>query len=50
MTDIKQIKHADNAIKQVVGKNVLSSDLLNEFNSVFKEAAAAAAQVDSNEW
>lgn len=50
MTDIKQIKHADNAIKQVIGKNVLSSDLLNEFNSVFKEAAAAAAHVDSNEW
>ena len=30
--------------------NLLKPELLKEFNSIFKEAAAAMANVDANEW
>lgn len=50
MADIKRIKNAAEVTKQVIGKNVLNPELLNEFNSIFKEAAAAASNIDTNEW
>ena len=50
MTNIKQVKGAAEIAKQVIGKNALSPQLLDEFNSVFKEASAAAANINSNEW
>ena len=50
MTDIKQVKGAAELSKQIIGKNVLKPELLDEFNSVFKEASAAAANINSNDW
>jgi len=49
MTEIKKINQAIDAAKSI-GKNTLSSDLIGEFNSIFKEATAAAVNVDVNEW
>ena len=37
MTNIKQVKGAAEIAKQVIGKNALSPQLLDEFNSVFKK-------------
>ena len=50
MADIKRIKNAAEVTKQVIGKNALNPELLDEFNSIFKEASAAASNIDSNEW
>jgi flagellar hook-basal body complex protein FliE len=49
MTEIKKVDQAIEVAKSI-GKNTLSSDLIGEFNSIFKEATAAAANVDVNEW
>ena len=49
MTEIKKINQAIEAAKNVA-KNSISSDLIGEFNSIFKEATAAAVNVDVNEW
>lgn len=49
MTEIKKINQAIEAAKSVA-KNSISSDLIGEFNSIFKEATAAAVNVDVNEW
>ncbi len=50
MADIKHVQQAQGAAKQAIGKQLLSPGLLDEFNSVFKEASAMAAQSDTNEW
>ena len=50
MADIQNIQQAQKLAQQMVGKQALSSDLLNEFNSIFKEASAMAANNDSNAW
>ena len=49
MTEVKKINHAIEAAKNI-GKKALSPELLGEFNSIFKEASAAAANIDTNEW
>ncbi|RAP22843.1 hypothetical protein DID73_02585 [Candidatus Marinamargulisbacteria bacterium SCGC AG-343-K17] len=49
MTDIKKVDQAIEIAKKA-GKNILSPELLGEFNSIFKEASAAAANIDTNEW
>ena len=49
MTDIKKVDQAVEAAKKA-GKNILSPEMLGEFNSIFKEASAAAANIDTNEW
>lgn len=49
MTEIKKINQAIEAAKSV-SKNSISSNLIGEFNSIFKEAAAAAVNVGVNEW
>ena len=48
--DIKNIKAAYDSVKQVTQSNILKPELLKEFNSVFKEAAAAMSNVSTNEW
>lgn len=49
MTDIKKVNQAINTAKNL-SRNLISSDLIGEFNSIFKEATAAAVNVDGNEW
>lgn len=49
MTEVKKINDAIEAAKNI-GKKALSPELLGEFNSIFKEASAAAANIDTNEW
>ncbi len=50
MADIKQVKQVNEISKQLIGKNLVNPGLVDEFNSVFKEASAAAANINSNEW
>ena len=48
--DIKKLKAIQDIAKSATKSNVLKPEMLKEFNSVFKEAAAAMANVDANEW
>ena len=48
--DIKNIKALQDSVKQVTQSNLLKPEILKEFNSVFKEAAAAMSNVNTNEW
>ncbi len=48
--DIKNIKALQDSVKQVTQSNLLKPEMLKEFNSVFKEAAAAMSNVNTNEW
>ena len=50
MADIQKIKTAAEISKQAIIKNAVKPELLNEFNNVFKEASAAAANLEANEW
>ena len=50
MADIKQVKQVNEISKQLIGKSVVNPGLVDEFNSVFKEASAAAANINNNEW
>ena len=49
MSEIKKINQAIDIVKKA-SKNGLSQELLGEFNAIFKEASAAAANSDANEW
>jgi hypothetical protein len=48
--DAKKIQQAISSVSATDAKQLLKPGLVEEFNSVFKEAAAAAANVDTNDW
>jgi flagellar hook-basal body complex protein FliE len=48
--DIKEIKLTAEAVKPLLGNAGLKSPLLDEFNTVFKEATAAMANTSTNDW
>ena len=48
--DIKKIQDIQKLAKSATQNNILKPEMLKEFNSVFKEAAAAMSNVDVNEW
>jgi flagellar hook-basal body complex protein FliE len=48
--DAKHIQKAISSVSETGAKQLLKPGLVEEFNSVFKEAAAAAANVDTNDW
>ena len=48
--DAKHIQKAISSVSATDAKQLLKPGLVEEFNSVFKEAAAAAANVDTNDW
>ena len=48
--DAKNIQKAIASVSSTDPKQLLKPGLVEEFNSVFKEAAAAAANVDTNDW
>ena len=48
--DIKKIQDIQKLAKNATQNNILKPEMLKEFNSVFKEAAAAMSNVDVNEW
>ena len=50
MSDVKQIKQATQVAKQLAGSAIVKPELLDEFNAVFKEAAAAVANTNTNDW
>ena len=47
MPDINNISQVNKMPENFMGKASLNLDLLDEFNSVFKEATAAMANVDN---
>ena len=50
MSDVKQIKQATQVAKQLTEIAIVKPELLDEFNAVFKEAAAAVANTNTNDW